>query len=85
MYCIIMSEIIIGGEFKVIKELSKGRASQMHEGISLKNGRLFAVKLQPLEKSDSILREATILRNIQQDYQFTVDYGLPFCHAAGKE
>jgi hypothetical protein len=43
-----MSEIIIGGEFKVIKELTKGRASQLHEGISLKNGRLFAVKLQPV-------------------------------------
>jgi hypothetical protein len=50
-----MGEIIIGDEFKVIRELKKGHSTKICEGMSLKDGKLFAIKLQSSDKS-SILR-----------------------------
>jgi hypothetical protein len=51
-----MSEPIIADEFKVIGPLVKGRSAQINKGISLKNGNMFAIKLQLRDKSDSVLR-----------------------------
>lgn len=81
----IMSEVVIAAEFKVIRPVARGRSAQVSEGVSLKSGRTFAIKLQPLGEGDSVLREASILRSIQEDFQFAVDYGLPLCHVAGRE
>lgn len=69
----------------MIRDITKGRSAKVCEGISLKNGKAFAVKLQLTEESDSVLREATILKNIQEEYTLMVDYGLPLCHCAGRE
>ncbi len=76
-------ELIIGDEFKVLEELRKGHSAKICEGMSLKDGKMFAVKLQSSDKSSSILREATLLRNIQQKYPLVVDHGIPYCYAAG--
>jgi hypothetical protein len=45
---------------------------------------MFAIKLQKSDKSDSILKEATILMNLQEKNKLIVDYGVPFCYLAGK-
>lgn len=41
-----MSELIIAEQYKVIKDITKGRSAKVCEGISLKNGKAYAVKLQ---------------------------------------
>ena len=51
-----MDELIIGEVYKVIKELTRGHSSRICEGISLIDGKVFAVKLQNSDKKDSVLR-----------------------------
>lgn len=41
-----MSELIIAEQYKVIKDITKGKSAKVYECISLKNGKTYAVKLQ---------------------------------------
>ena len=61
--------------------MKRGRHSVIHRCISIKTGKMYAVKLQPKEHS-SLLNEATILQRIQEELKYNIDCGVPLCHYA---
>ena len=76
--------LVFESEFKVLEPISKGRHSAVHRCISIKTGRMYAIKLQPKQHS-SLLNGASILKHIQQGLKYNIDCGLPLCHYASRQ
>lgn len=78
-------EVIIAGQYKIIKKVGSGAFGEIFEAVSVKRGHSVAVKLENCNsKYPQLLYEASVLSEIQGNDTVT-DKGIPNVFAKGTE
>lgn len=78
-------EVIIAGQFKIVKKIGSGAFGQIFQAISIKRGHKMAIKLENVDTKYPQLRyEANVLTQLLGSDTIT-DKGIPNVYSKGTE